>query len=171
LASSGAPPEAEAPPSAEAAPDTIRVVPDAEGGYEVHLPANGINITPRGDGERRVSVTEPARHGQGDLNRILSDAMKRALSDTERYAGTAVRHVQTIATKLVGGVFSFFIMLMISAYMLITSDRIFAFFRSLARPDQRERFDDLVARIDRGLAGVVRGQLLIAVVNGVLSGI
>lgn len=171
FAASGAPPEAEAPPAAEAAADTIRVVPDAEGGYEVRLPANGINISPRGEGEWRVSVTEPAGHGQGDLNRILSDAMKRALSDTERYAGTAVRHVQTIATKLVGGIFSFFIMLMISAYMLITSDRIYAFFRSLARPDQRERFDDLAARIDRGLAGVVRGQLLIALVNGVLSGI
>ncbi|MEZ4340721.1 MAG: hypothetical protein R3B82_29215 [Sandaracinaceae bacterium] len=34
---------------------------------------------------------------------------------------------------MVGGVFSFFIMLMLSAYMLITSDRIIGFFRSLAQ--------------------------------------
>src|SRR5690606_38422494 len=66
---------------------------------------------------------------------------------------------------------AFFITLMISAYMLITSDRILGFFRSLAAPEKRDRFDHLVDRIDRGLAGVVRGQLLIALVNGVLSGI
>lgn len=160
------------PPDAHADADSIRVIPHPEGGYEVHLPANGITVAPRGEGEWRVSVAREGRsHEQGDLNRILSDAVKRSVSDTERYAGAAVRHVQTVATKLVGGVFTFFIMLMISAYMLITSDRILAFFRSLARPEHRARFDDLVERIDRGLAGVVRGQLLIALVNGVLSGI
>ena len=45
------------------------------------------------------------------------------------------------------------------------------FFRQLVRPDRRSMFDVLLSRIDRGLAGVVRGQLVICLVNGVLSGI
>jgi predicted PurR-regulated permease PerM len=60
---------------------------------------------------------------------------------------------------------------MISAYILITTDRIFEFFRALYRPSRRVEFDDLVRRLDRGLAGVVRGQLIICLVNGVLSGV
>ncbi len=161
---------AEAPPPADAADDSIRVVPHPEGGYEVHLPSNGITITPRGEDGYRITVAPPDSR-QRDLGHAVKDAIERALNDTERYAGTAMRTVQSFVAKLVGGVFAFFITLMISAYMLITSDRILGFFRSLAAPDKRDRFDDLVSRIDRGLAGVVRGQLLIALVNGVLSGV
>ncbi len=151
--------------------DSIRVVPQPDGGYEVHLPSNGITVAPAGENEWRIQVAERRRGGQRDLNEVIADATKRAFSDTERLVGTTFRHVQTFTASLVGGIFSFFITLMISAYILITSDRILAFFRSLARPEQRARFDGLVERIDRGLAGVVRGQLLIACVNGVLSGI
>lgn len=162
------PVEEEEPAPAETATDGIRVVPHPEGGYEVLLPSSGVTVTPRGENGFRISVAPPDS-GQRDLSHAIEDAMRRALSDTERYAGAAVRGVQSFVTKLVGGVFTFFITLMISAYMLITSDRILGFFRSMAtRPD---RFDDLVTRIDRGLAGVVRGQLLIALVNGVLSGV
>ena len=35
----------------------------------------------------------------------------------------------------------------------------------------RRNYDRLLKRIDRGLGGVVRGQLLIALVNGILSGV
>ena len=55
--------------------------------------------------------------------------------------------------------------------MMITEESIIGFFRSLVFPDARRSFDLLLARIDRGLAGVVRGQLFICLVNGVLSAI
>jgi predicted PurR-regulated permease PerM len=38
-------------------------------------------------------------------------------------------------------------------------------------PRYRSDYDDLLGRLDRGLSGVVRGQLMICLVNGVLSGI
>ncbi len=164
------PPQPPAAP-AEADTDSIRVVPQPDGGYDVHLPSNGITVVPAGENEWRIQVAERRHAGQRDLNQVIADAIKRAFSDTERLVGTAIRHVQTFTASLVGGIFSFFITLMISAYILVTSDRILAFFRSLTRPDRRERFDDLVDRIDRGLGGVVRGQLLIASVNGMLSGV
>src|SRR5262249_58435780 len=53
----------------------------------------------------------------------------------------------------------------------LTHERIFAFFRELWAPEARGSFDRFVIRLDRGLAGVVRGQLLICLVNGVLSAI
>jgi predicted PurR-regulated permease PerM len=167
-----APPPRIAPLTADQAePESIRVVPHPEGGYEIHLPENGIQISPRGENEFRITIADAPSSGRGDLTRMVGEALRRAVSDTERYAGTAVRTLQTFVTRIVGGIFSFFITLMLSAYLLITSDRIFSFFRSLYRPERRERFDLLLRRIDKGLAGVVRGQLLIALVNGVLSGV
>jgi predicted PurR-regulated permease PerM len=66
---------------------------------------------------------------------------------------------------------TFVLMLVLSAYMLITAPRIFEFARSLYAPGRRGEFDEIIQRIDRGLSGVVRGQLIICVVNGALSGI
>lgn len=165
----GAQIEADADDADEVA-ETIRVSPRPEGGYEISLPTSGIEVVPSGDGEYRIRVAESDAERR-DLSTYIAQSIREFFSDTEAYAGTALRGVQVFVGKVVGGVFSFFIMLMLSAYMLITSDRISAFFRNMARPDKRDRFDNLVERIDRGLAGVVRGQLLIALVNGVLSGI
>jgi len=164
------PPEEVLPEEVPPVRDGIRVVPGDDGSYEIRLPADGIEVQRSSDDEYRIRVDtgdEPAR----DLGALIAESLREFFSDFETYAGTAIRGVQAVVGRVVGGVFSFFIVLMLSAYMLITSDRIFLFFRNMARKDRRDRFDSLVARIDRGLAGVVRGQLLIALVNGVLSGI
>jgi predicted PurR-regulated permease PerM len=54
---------------------------------------------------------------------------------------------------------------------MLTRERILGFFESLVRPKSRGSFRELLARIDRGLSGVVRGQIVICFVNGVLSAI
>jgi predicted PurR-regulated permease PerM len=55
--------------------------------------------------------------------------------------------------------------------MLITKDGILGFFRTLISAPRRASFDLLLGRIDKGLSGVVRGQLVICLVNGALSGV
>jgi predicted PurR-regulated permease PerM len=106
-----------------------------------------------------------------DLMASLTEAMRRLVSNAQSDALVLLGKAQTILRALIRGIFGFFIMLMLSAYMLATSDRIFAFFRSLVAPGWRRNFDRLLERMDRGLSGVVRGQLMICLVNGVLSGI
>jgi predicted PurR-regulated permease PerM len=54
---------------------------------------------------------------------------------------------------------------------MLTRESVMGFFRSLVPPAAGYDFDRLMLRIDKGLAGVVRGQLLICLVNGVLSAI
>jgi predicted PurR-regulated permease PerM len=44
-----------------------------------------------------------------------------------------------------------------------------AFFRGLVPAESRKSYDELLRRMDRGLSGVVRGQLMICIVNGVLT--
>ena len=165
---SGAP---DAVTGAMEAPETsLRISPTADGGWAVRLPEQGIEVQPRGESYRIVEVVPRAEQTQ-DLGATLGDALRIATENTEQTAATLLRTAQTVVRRVVKGVFTFFIMLMLSAYLLITSDRILAFFRSLWPARRRRSFDRLTRRIDRGMRGVIRGQLLIAVVNGVLSGI
>jgi predicted PurR-regulated permease PerM len=61
--------------------------------------------------------------------------------------------------------------LMVAGYIMLTREAIIGFFRSLVPGRSRVGFDRLLFRIDRGLSGVVRGQLLICCVNGLFSAI
>lgn len=148
----------------------ILVTPRADGGYEITLPPDGIQINQDGEQSFRVTTTTAA-DSKVDITSAITSALSRMMENTEKTATTVLQTAQTVVTALTRGIFLFFITLMISAYMLITSDRIFAFLRSFYAPDKRGELDVLLHRIDSGLAGVVRGQLLICGVNGVLSGI
>ena len=158
----------------EGSPSRLVIRPQPDGGYELVLPPDGLRIEPEADSGGYV--IHPQRHARQeehreDIGAALMAAVKNAITNTEEGTITVVHTTQQIIAALARGIFSFVMMLMVSAYMLLTSDRIFDFFRSMYPPDRRGQFDDLLRRMDRGLAGVVRGQLIISVVNGVLSGI
>ena len=61
------------------------------------------------------------------------------------------------------------LIMMITAFMIIDRARIVAFLHSLPPPHYRARFEVLSDYLDRGLAGVIRGQLIICLVNGMLT--
>lgn len=150
----------------------IRVVPRDEGGYEILLPSSGVEIRQDGEGHYIVGpTTSPEEAARRDLSVQVTEAIRGELAHSEQSVAAALRTAQSLIAAVVGGIFKFFIMLMLSAYLLMSADSILAFFRQLVRPDRRAMWDVLLRRIDRGLAGVVRGQLLICLVNGVLSGI
>lgn len=149
----------------------VQVRPRPDGGYEVALPSQGIRVTPDGENAYRIAPAHPNDNATPDLSDALQEVLGGAMDTTERSAVTLFVAARRILVSLSRGIFGFGLTLMISAYILVTSERIFEFFRSLYRPTRRHEFDDLLRRLDRGLAGVVRGQLIICLVNGVLSGI
>lgn len=163
----------EAKPSAEEESDaelgSIQIR-QRNGGYEVVLPPHGIRVVPEGENAYRITASRP-RNQDRDLVATLNEMLGNVMQSTQNSAVVLFNTAKTVAASLSRGIFGLVMTLMVSAYMLITSDRIFDFFRSLYRPSKRGEFDDLVRRLDRGLAGVVRGQLIICLVNGVLSGI
>jgi predicted PurR-regulated permease PerM len=158
---------------AQAGDEVIHVVPGRNGGFDIHLPPRGIEVARDGDGWRLRPTRSTGRPHGGSVN--IGEVISRAFQGGEASAATALDKIQGVARAvvrgIVGGIFTLSMTLMLSAYLLITSDRIFDFFRSFVRYDRRGQFNDLIRRIDRGLGGVVRGQLLICLVNGVLSGI
>jgi predicted PurR-regulated permease PerM len=130
-----------------------------------------ISITPAKNGGYIVEPEREAAPEAFDLDRLVADAAGKSLA----YAQHNALEIVKIGRDIIAGVSRFFFVfgltLMLAAYTILTRDRILAFFTSLVRPSSRPSFHALLARIDRGLSGVVRGQIVICLVNGVLSAI
>jgi predicted PurR-regulated permease PerM len=163
-----APPAATPPPSPEVSSAFI-ARPQPDGSLAIDV-GSGVVVTETKQGW----LVEPA-HGTHkeafDPARVLSEAMGKTFAYAQQNSVEIIQAVQGVAARVSGVVFQFFITLMIAAYMMLTRERIAEFFRSLVHPDARGGFDALLTKIDRGLSGVVRGQLIICGINGVLSAI
>jgi predicted PurR-regulated permease PerM len=162
-----------APPQEEAAPPPVgpmRIVPQPDGSYEVNF-GSGVEVHQLSEGRWRFEPVPPVQAAPFEPGKFMSDAISKSITYVQRNTMEVIRLGRSIITVVSRAIFIFFITLMLAAYLMITESSIFGFFRSLVFPDSRRSFDLLIARIDRGLSGVVRGQLLICLVNGVLSAI
>ena len=151
-------------------PGTIVARPRPDGAFGIEL--NGpLSVTPAKGGGYTIEPLRENREAAFDLDRMVADAAGKSLLYAQHNAFEIVK----IGRDIIAGVSRFFfvfgITLMLAAYMMLTRERITTFFVSLVRPASRPSFHELLARIDRGLSGVVRGQLIICLVNGVLSAI
>ncbi|HWV37102.1 MAG TPA: AI-2E family transporter [Vulgatibacter sp.] len=103
----------------------------------------------------------------------LEAAIRQTVSNGTAWARThlvdMVEFSQRLISRVLGGVFMAFFVLMVAAFLLIDTASIRAFFRSLVPVEWRGGFDELLAGIDQKLAGVVRGQILICLINGALT--
>ncbi len=104
-----------------------------------------------------------------DLDQTLRNAIASGSEWLRSHALELVDLSHRLVSKLFGGVFMFFFMLMVAAFVLIDSDRTLRFVRSLAPKAWRPSLAELLERIDVKLAGAVRGQMLICLVNGALT--
>ncbi|MEZ4447811.1 MAG: AI-2E family transporter, partial [Polyangiaceae bacterium] len=167
-------PAAPTPPPAPALVDddgdgrpdpTLKIEPTPGGGYRVHLPAAGVEVTQVDEHHfqaRPVLRHDPRRSGP------LQDQLRRLGAG---HVGDIVRIGRGVIGGVIGGIFAFFMTLMISAYLLVTEAKIFEFLRNLFPPASRDAFDEYLRNLDRGLSGVVRGQLIICALNGGLSAV
>jgi len=151
---------------------TIRMQRRADGSYDVHLKGE-VEVRNTEENTWRVTPVEPVEPGamRVDLAKLVSDGIDKAASYARRNVVEVLRFGSTIVAGISRTVFLFFLTLMLAAYIMLTREKLLEFFRVLVRPERRANFDAWLARIDRGLAGVVRGQLLICLVNGILSAI
>jgi predicted PurR-regulated permease PerM len=119
-------------------------------------------------------LIEPVREKKDesfDPNRMVADALGKSFAYAQHNAIELARIGRDLIASVSRFVFIFFITLMLAAYIMLTREKILDFLESLVRPSSRASLGSLLARMDRGLSGVVRGQLVICLVNGVLSAI
>lgn len=147
-------------PAPEESKPALAVTPHADGSFEVEI-GSGFEVVPSDGGGYRVEAAEARKKG----------GMQRALHYVERNYVELLRGGVALVSNVARGIFLFFMTLMLAAYLMLTHEAVIGFFRGLVRPAARADFDRLLGRVDRGLSGVVRGQLMICLVNGVLSAI
>jgi predicted PurR-regulated permease PerM len=164
----GAPPEVQ--PEAEAAPDepALIVVPRPDGAFAVKV-SERTELRQVSEGVWRIEQVEHERATGSKA--LFRKAMDRASLYVAENSVELIKIGQKIVSAVSRGVFNLFMTLMLGAYMMLTHEKITGFFRQLFSPGTQPSFDRLLRRLDRGLSGVVRGQLLICLVNGVLSAI
>jgi predicted PurR-regulated permease PerM len=159
----------DAPLPEEAEEPAIVVRPREDGSYQIDI-GRGVAIEPQGNDRWLVAPREP-KGKKLDVARLFDEGLAKTIAWVQENAVEVARVGSGVVLGAARGIFVFGITLMLAAYLMLTRERIFRFFTSLVRPSQRGDFEALLARIDRGLSGVVRGQLVICMVNGVLSAI
>ncbi len=92
----------------------------------------------------------------------LADALRGHLFDLLSLGPRIVRGVAA-------GVVTAILVLMVTAFLLMQPAPLLDFVRGLVPPSLRGSWDELLHRVDRGLAGVVRGQFTICAINGSLT--
>ena len=143
----------------------ILVTQKRPGQFEINLDELELEIDPVGKGRYIIAPRDDSDEPKGRI----SDLLAQMTRSTE----TEMRGIVSVGQRFLRGAvraFAWFVLtFMVAAYLLIDAERVLAFFRSLVTVNRRAEFDELATEIDRGLAGVVRGQLLICAVNGLLT--
>ncbi len=150
----------------DALPNELIVRPMGDGSFAVDLEQVRLAATQREDGTWMLASAADVEPEQGELGGVL----RRFLAAQGTKLGTAIGPaLSALVSGIADFLTSFVLTLMIAAFLLIDLGRVNAFVRSLVPLKFRDDFEVLWASMDRGLGGVVRGQLLICLVNGVLT--
>jgi predicted PurR-regulated permease PerM len=134
-----------------------------------------INATP--EHNYRVKLidkrkkSDKSASGGFNLDITIKQYLEKMLSSGQKLIADSVTLGKSIVAIVVSSLMTLVLTLMLAAFIMIDTPRILKFFRSLCPPAYRKEYDTILVGIDRGLGGVIRGQLLICLVNGTLTGI
>ncbi len=147
---------------------SIRAAAD---GSDVVTIGSGLNIVEEAPGHWRVGARDEKAAAAFQVSELVDQGIEHFVRYVELNALVVLQLGRDIISGVVRSIFLTFMILMVGGYIMYTRENILAFFRSLVPPRHRPGWQHLLSRVDRGLSGVVRGQLMICIVNGVLSAI
>jgi predicted PurR-regulated permease PerM len=104
-----------------------------------------------------------------NLDEIIRKSVADFTQGAKKTFFTFLKVGPAFAVKLFRNVLMMFLILMVTAFFLIDPKKIIDFMRSLFPERLHQGFKEIIDEIDKGLAGVVRGQVLICLVNGILT--
>jgi len=121
--------------------------------------------------KRRKKLVGNRETGGIRFDRQMSGAFSQFRSYLEENVSSMLQWFRQTVRVLIGSVFSLFLVMMLSGFLLLDPDRIGAFYKSLVPVRYHGHYEDWLRQLDRGLSGVVRGQAMICLVNGILTGV
>ena len=151
-------------------PPALEVKPQPDGSYAVDI-GNGLDIVQVDSKRMRIEPHRTATENRVRVAKLMADANDHFFNYLKANGGQLLKVGQLIVARTIRSIFLLFMTLMVAGYLMHTREKVLGFFRSLVPQKSQLSFDWLLFRIDRGLSGVVRGQLIICCVNGVLAAI
>jgi predicted PurR-regulated permease PerM len=148
----------------------VIVTPRGDGSYSIDL-GSGADLVQVGPNRWTLVATPEAPPPRFKVTQMATGSVKKFLNYVERNALELFKLGQALVATVARSIFLLFMTLMVAGYIMYTRERILGFAESLVPARSRLSFGRLLWRIDRGLSGVVRGQLIICLVNGLLSAI
>lgn len=160
--------------SAEARDFVQGLTPERRAAYategEAWLSARGMPVElVVGGGADVVAPSPSGTKLRVDLDAALGEARHGVEVWLQEGLPAALAASRRLVAGTLDGLFVFFFLLMVSAFVLVDVARIHRFVRGTVPRALHGDFDQLLSRLDERLSGVVRGQLVICVVNGVLT--
>jgi hypothetical protein len=155
-------------PTAKSA--AIEVRPRADGSYAVDVGA-GLDVVQVESRRMRIEPHRPAQAERLRAAHLLASANTYVFEYLRSNGLQLLKVGRIIVAGTTRSIFLLFMTLMVAGYLMHTREKVLGFFRAMVPRPSRVSFDWLLYRIDRGLSGVVRGQLLICVINGVFAAI
>jgi len=135
--------------------------------FEIRQDNKGFEIIPH-----RITYQEKdAGDEEFDLPKYINEFISNIFENLQSILLSTLDFGQSVIFSVVSSIFQTFITLMIAAFIIIDHERILDYFRGLFPESVLARVEMFLQRQNQGLAGVVRGQLIICIVNGILTGI
>lgn len=100
---------------------------------------------------------------------VARKAMQDGLTTARRWVTEQLQRSTALIPALIRGTFDFFLILMLTAFFLISFSRIRDHASQLVSPAHRADFREVLRRIDVRLSGAIRGQVIICSINGFQS--
>lgn len=132
---------------------------------QYHLP---IRLQHHPDGEAVLSADSGAWFSL-DLHQLLRQTTYELSLYIKSRSTAIVSQLQHVIAGTFRFILQLMLMLMVTAFILADIDSIKRFLFNLVPVDSKRDFDAFLARLDRGLSGVIRGQFLICLINGMLT--
>ena len=155
---------AAAPTVAPPPPSELVATPGPGGTWSISLERVQLSLEDGGNG--RWIVHTPSQHQDQNLTDTLR---KLVMTKGSEYTGQIAGFLRTLIGGVTAFLTNFVITLMLAAFILINPGRVMNFARGLVPLHYRSTYEELMLLLDVGLAGVIRGQLLICLVNGILT--
>lgn len=124
------------------------------------------------EGAEADDANDSTTNGYGlrlDLELVIREGVAKGTQLIKENLGDIVTFSRNVIAALLAGIFMLFFILMVAAFISIDWTTIRGYVRTMVPPEYTDDAQYLLHKIDRSLAGVVRGQVAICIVNGILT--
>jgi predicted PurR-regulated permease PerM len=116
-----------------------------------------------------AAITIASATSQEEYATVVDRYVEAGIRQAQSWIQEQLKGLYDLVTRLAGGIFDFFMVLMLTAFFLVFFPRIRDYLRDLFSPQFREDYAKVLQRIDKRLSGAIRGQVIICLINGVLT--